>query len=102
MADIVNIVAPISDINEPEITSDAIAMEAESFRGSWAIQNLGTSTLYVKLGDGASTTSFHFALRAGSTTDDGTGGSISQSEGVVYNGKITVAGVLPRYVVMKL
>jgi hypothetical protein len=102
MADIINIVAPVSEINEPTIKSDTTALEEEAFRGSWAIQNLGTNTLYVKLGDGASTTSFHFALKAGSVNDDGTGGSVSQSEGVVFNGKITVAGVSPRYTLMNL
>ena len=91
----------VSEANTPEILDSATAL-ADSIgdrRSSWSIQNLGTNTLYVLLGDGATTSVFHYALKAGSINDDGTGGSVGESDGVIYTGIITVAGTSPRYVV---
>lgn len=41
------------------------------------VQNLGMEPLKVKMGEGASATSFHFVLPAGEVDDDGTGGATS-------------------------
>ena len=102
MADTRAIIAPVGTSNTPEIISDATALEANPNRGAWMIQNLGTNTLFVRFGSGASTTVFHVVLKAGTGNDDGTGGSISQENGVVYTGIISVAGTSPRYVVTEL
>lgn len=91
----------VSETNTPAIVSDATALEANASRSSFSIQNLGTNTLYVRLGAGATTSVFHYALKAGSVNDDGTAGSISQSEAVIYTGEVSVAGVSPRYVVVE-
>ena len=99
MADKTAIICPVKTANTPSIKSSSTALAANSDRSSWNIQNLGTNTLYVRLGSGASTSVFHFALKAGSVNDDGTGGSVGQSEGVVWTGIITVAGTSPRYTV---
>lgn len=40
------------------------------------IQNLATTALGVKLGSDASTTSVNLVLKAGTSTDDGNGGSV--------------------------
>lgn len=88
-----------SEANTPAISSDATAIAANSARSSWFIQNLGTNTLYVKLGADASTSVFHRVLKAGSVNDDGTGGSTGDSSGVIFTGIISVAGTSPRYVI---
>lgn len=89
MSDIVHQTGATS--NTPSIASAATILAANSARIGWSIQNLGTAVIFVRLGAAASTTVFHFALKAGTGNDDGLGGSISQMEGVVYTGVITVA-----------
>ena len=88
-----------SEANTPSIASAATALaeDTDNRRSSWSIQNLGTNTLYVRLGSGATTSVFHYALKAGSVNDDGTGGSVGESDGVIYTGDITIAGTSPRY-----
>lgn len=89
--------------NTPSIlTSAGTAIAANSARIAWSIQNLGTNPLFVLRGTGASTTVFHTVLKAGSGTDDGTGGSISEEAGTIYNGIITVAGTSPRFVITEI
>ena len=90
------------NVSTPSIASAATAISANSNRISWFIQNLGTNTLYVKLGDGASTTVFHYALKAGTGNDDGSGGSVGHTYGVVYQDIITIAGTSPRYVATEI
>ncbi len=86
-----------STVSTPSISSNATAFAANSRRSSWNIQNLGTNTLYLLLGSGATTEVFNYALKAGSVPDDGTGGSYGESSGVIYVGIITIAGTAARY-----
>lgn len=103
MADTQNIIAPVGTANTPAIvTSAGTAIAANAARGGWMIQNLGTNALFVLFGSGASTTIFHAVLKGGTSSDDGLGASISQMQGVVYTGIITVAGTSPRFVVTEL
>lgn len=102
MADRRAIVSQTGVANTPSIQSAATAIAANTGRGGWMLQNLGTNPLFVLLGSGASTTVFHAVLKAGTANDDGLGGSISQFDGVVYTGIITVAGTSPRYTVTEL
>ena len=88
--------------NTPSIASAATAIAANTERAGWSIQNLGQNVLYIRLGASASTSVFHFALKAGTANDDGTGGSVSQTDGTVYTGIITIAGTSPRYTMMEL
>ena len=88
--------------NTPSIASDTTALAANTKRIAWHIQNLGQNPLFVRLGASASTTVFHFILKAGTANDDGIGGICSNSEGVVYTGVITIAGTSPRYTVLEL
>ena len=88
--------------NAPSILSTSPAMTANTNRAGWSIQNLSTNVLYVRLGTAASTSIFHFALKAGTSNDDGTGGSVSQTDGTVYNGIISIAGSTPRYTVLEI
>ena len=91
-----------SKANTPSIlTSAGTALAANPQRTAFTIQNLGQNVLYVLLGSGASTTVFHFPLKAGTANDDGTGGSVSMESGTVYTGIITVAGTSPRFTVME-
>lgn len=88
--------------NTPSIASAATALAANTNRILWNIQNLGTNPLFVRLGAGASTTVFHFVLKGGTANDDGLGGLMSNGEGVVYTGIVTIAGTSPRYTVTEL
>lgn len=104
MADRNAIICPKGSTNNPipAILSGATALAANAQRAGWMIQNLGTNPLFVCLGNNASTTVFHAVLKGGTGADDGTGGSLSQFDGVVYTGLITVAGTSPRYVVLEI
>lgn len=103
MADTQAIIAQKSVANTPSIlTAAGTALAANSARGGFMIQNLGTNPLFVLLGSGASTTVFHAILKGGSVSDDGLGGSLNMTTGTVYTGIITVAGTSPRFVVMEL
>lgn len=95
-------VQPTTSINVPTIQSSATALASNTARVGWQIQNLGTNTLFVNLGGTASTSVFHMVLKAGTGQDDGLGGSVSQTTGVVYTGTITVAGSSPRYTVLEM
>lgn len=88
--------------NTPSIQSSSTALASNTARIAWFIQNLGTNTLYVRLGAGASTSVFHVILKAGTNQDDGLGGTVDQEDGAVYNGIITVAGTSPRYTVLEI
>lgn len=88
--------------NTPSIASDTTALAANTSRIGWSIQNLGTNPLFVRLGASASSTVFHVVLKAGAGNDDGSGGFISQMEGVVYTGVITIAGTSPRYTALEI
>ena len=101
MADRIAIIAPMSATNTPEIANAATALAANSVRGGWQIQNLGTNALFVRLGSGASTTVFHFVLKGGTANDDGTGGSYGENSGTLYTGIVTIAGTSPRYTVLE-
>jgi len=97
-----NIVYPTTASNTPSIQSSATALaDSAGRRISWSIQNLGTNALFVRLGDSASTTVFHFVLKGGTGNDDGSGGVVSQENGVIYTGIISVAGTSPRYTVLE-
>lgn len=86
--------------NTPAIvTSAGNALVANAARNSWAIQNLGTNVLYVRMGASASTSVFHFALAPGSANDDGRGASVSDD---TYTGIVSVAGTSPRFTVSEL
>ena len=93
-------ISPTTVANTPEIkTSAGVALAENRDRRAWNIQNLGTNALFVRLGGTASTTVFHRVLKAGTSNDDGTGGSYGESAGLVFGGEITVAGTSPRFVV---
>jgi len=96
------IIAPKSTANTPEILDTATALAANTARGGWQIQNLGTNALFVLLGSGASSTVFHKVLDGGTGNDDGKGVTWGQTEGVVFTGLISVAGTTPRYTVLEL
>lgn len=83
--------------NTPSIASATTVSISNPKRLAWNIQNLGTNPLFVLLGNGASTSVFHVVLKAGSSNDDGSGGSVGQETGVIYTGIITIAGTSPRY-----
>ena len=88
--------------NTPAIISTATALAANSARIAWQITNLSTNPLFVLLGSGASTSVFHYILKASSVANDGSGGVQGQNEGAVYTGIITIAGTSPSYTVLEI
>ena len=102
MADTSAIIAPVSVANTPSIASAATAITSNAARAGWMIQNLGTNALFLRFGTGASTTVFHAVLKGGTANDDGLGASMSQMDGIVFTGDITIAGTSPRYTVLEL
>lgn len=96
------IVYQTANINTPSIASGTIAIASNPKRNGWSIQNLGQNALFVNLGGTVSTSIFHYVLKGGTANDDGTGGIVSQMEGVVFTGKIEVTGTSPRYTVSEL
>ncbi len=97
------VVQSTQNVNVPSIlTAAGTAIAPNPARVAWSIQNLGTNPLFVLRGSGASTTVFHTVLKASSVTDDGTGGSISEEDGTIYNGILTVAGTSPRFVITEI
>lgn len=97
-----NIIYPTIAANTPAIATGATALSSNPKRLAWNIQNLGTNTLFVLLGTGATSSVFHVALKAGTGNDDGSGGSVAQESGVIFTGPITVAGTSPRYTVLEM
>ncbi len=71
-------------------TSGDTILAAYDDRRCVIIQNLGTSTLYVKFGTGATTSDFDLILKAGTANDDGLGGTVSYDV-LSYTGAISVA-----------
>lgn len=90
-----------STANTPSIITTAgdDKLAANSSRKSWSVQNVGTNTIYVRMGNGATSSVFHFALAPGAANDDGRGGIVTDD---VYTGVISVAGTSPRFVISEL
>ncbi len=89
-------------VNVPSIvTSNGVALPANPARIGWTIVNCSNAVLYVCMGSTASSTVFHVPCKAGSGTDDGTGGSVGQETGVIYQGDISVYSSSPRYTVVE-
>lgn len=80
------------------VTSDGVALAANNQRVGFLIQNLDDAAVYVKLGAGASSTDFSCVLQAGTASNDGKGGVLSDR---VYTGVVSIAAAAgsPRVVV---
>lgn len=93
-----NFVAPVSQIylRTGIVTAAGTLLAANDNRSCIIIQNLnGTNPLFVKFGVGASATDFDLVLKAGSSSDDGNGGTLSYDV-LSYTGIISVAGTTVR------
>ena len=102
MADISAFVGKSTVSSLPAIESAATALTANTNRGGFIIQNLGTNPLFVRFGAGASNTVFNFILRASAVNDDGTGGIFIANAGAIWTGEVTIAGTTPRYVATEI
>jgi len=89
----------VDSVSRTGILTEATDVAANTSRKGFLIQNLGQNALFVKLGSGATTSSFDVVLKAGTANDDGTAGSYEQTQGVIYRGLISFAGTTPRYTV---
>jgi len=73
-------------------SSAVTLLSANNARIGFSIQNVGTTPAWIRFGDGASATVYHYAVKGGTADNDGLGGSISFFGGTIYNGLITVFG----------
>lgn len=69
-------------INTPSIiagngSSAVTLLASNTARRAFSIQNVGTTTAYILIGGSASSTVYHYALKGGSSDNDGLGGSVS-------------------------
>ena len=102
MADRNALMVQKSTANTPSILTDTTGIPANDARSAWSIQNVGTNPLFVSLGGTASSTVFHYVLKGGTGDSDGLGALVAQTAGVIFTGKISVAGTSPKYVVMEI
>ena len=71
--------------------SNGVCLQENAVRNSYFIQNLSTGgALFVKLGSGASPTSFNFILKADDGTNNANGGSWSDD---VWKGRVSCSGL---------
>lgn len=82
----------------PSVQTVPTVVLANSSRGGFTLQNVGTNPLFVMFGTGATLTSYHVILQGGTALSDGKGGVLSQMAGIVYQGVISAIGTLPTYV----
>ncbi len=102
MADIYGVQARLGTTPTPSVKSAATALAANSQRGAFLIQNLGTNALFVRYGSDASTSVFDVVLKASTGQDDGSGGSLAMEGAAMWTGIITIAGTSPRYVATEM
>lgn len=88
--------------NTPSVLTSATALAVNPARIGWQIQNQGTNALFVLLGSGATTSVYHFVLKASTGAADGSGASFAQMAGAVYNGIVTIAGTNPSYTILEI
>ena len=83
------------------VTSDGTALASNFNRKFWSLQNLDDAAVYVKLGASASSSDFSFVLKAGTASNDGTGGFVSDT---AWTGIVSIAAASgsPRVVVCEL
>ena len=77
-------ISPVNNSNTPSIVTSAGEVLAASDTGNrrgWMIQNVGQNPVFIRMGGTASTSVFHFVLKAGTADSDGLGGSYSETVG---------------------
>lgn len=102
MADSRSIIGQRSGVNTGAISTSTTVLAANTQRSAWEIQNLSTSTLFILMGSGCSSTVFHRILKGCTAQDDGTGGVYSQYGPIVYTGIITAGTASLRYAVTEI
>ena len=103
-----NIVGPVPQhlvkAGTAKLETGATAAEVNPGRDAITISNMSENVLFVALGpttevDGmATSTKYHFALKACAVAKDGTGGTVQVDD---YTGKVSVAGSGKNYTVVE-
>lgn len=83
--------------NTPQViagdgSSSIQVLPSNPARIGFGIQSVGTTTVYLQLGSGATATVFHMVLKGGTGNNDGLGASFSMTSGAVYTGPVTFFG----------
>lgn len=100
MADTRSQIVSKSVANTTPNQTSTTALASNAARAGWMIQNSTTNVLYVLLGAGtASSSNYHYALKACTGANDGLGGQLEQRNGTVYTGLVTVGGTTPGYAI---
>lgn len=96
-------VSTTQNSNIPSIlTTAGTALVANQARIGFSIQNVGMNPVYVLLGAGASASVYHFVLKGGTADNDGLGGSITFTSGIIFTGEVSFAGTTPKIVCLEI
>lgn len=90
-------VTPSIAINTPSIiagdgSTGVVILAENTARIGFSVQNVGTTTAYVRIGGSASATVYHYAIKGGTADNDGLGGSLTFTGPTVPSGVITMFG----------
>jgi hypothetical protein len=97
---ILSIYSPGNSVtNSTPSGSNGLAIQANALRKTWFIQNLatGSSPLFIRLGNPASSQNFNILLKAASSSFEGDGGSFID-DGPKWTGAVYVSGQHPNFV----
>lgn len=84
-------------VNTPSIivgdgSSSIKLLDANTARIGFTVQNVGSTAALIRIGGEASGSVFNFSVKGGTADNDGLGGSLFFTSGVIPNGKITMFG----------
>lgn len=94
--------SPSNSVSNSVISgSNGISIYTNQNRKLFYVQNLSTgNSLYVKLGTGASAVDFNYILKKDTGTDDGAGGTLTESN---WRGNVSTSGsAFVRYIAWEL
>lgn len=89
--------------NTPSLATSTTVLAANPARLAFMIQNQDTAALKICFGGTASSSVYHVVLKASTGAADGSGGSVAQEAGTVFNGVITCySSGTPSYTVLEI
>ncbi len=102
MADATGILHQTKTINVPTLATSTTISADNPARSAFMIQNQAAAKLYICFGGTASSSVYHVILKAGTGTEDGTGGTFAMEDGTIFTGVITCyASGTPSYTLME-
>lgn len=87
-----NINTPVIIVGDGSTAITLLSAQPNNNRLGFSIQNVGTTAALIRIGGPASATVYHYSIKGGTADNDGTGGSITLSSGVIPQGIVTLFG----------